>query len=476
MTRADKPTASPTSAGVGAGVLVQRSAGIDISREEVVVCLRTPRGRAGHFQQDTRKFGTSTPQLLRLSDWLHEADVQLIAMESTGQYWKPVYYLLEATFADVLADHTADLSPTTPSGDPGDPEDGKVRLWLVNAQHIKALPGHKTDVHDAAWIAKVASQGLVRPSFVPALQIRQLRDLTRTRAHLTGDRTREVQRLHDVLEEAGVKLATTVTDILGVSGRAMMQALIDGELNPAALADLAKGRARVKTKNGQLAEAMTTMAGRFGGHERFLVAMHLRQIEQYDTWLGELDTRIEQVMNAPEQEGRFQRAVSLLRSIPGLGLSAAHVVLAEIGTDMSRFPTPAHLASWVGVCPGNNQSGPQRKGAGTRPGNRHLKAALGHVAMSAIKVKDGYLQAQYRRIIPRRGKKRALVAVQHSIIVSIWHMLSTDSEYEDLGGDHFNRVLSPSARRRKAHRLASELQAMGYALDPNTLADLDTAA
>ncbi|MGW2524549.1 IS110 family transposase, partial [Streptomyces sp. NPDC001617] len=378
-------------------VIHERCGGIDISKADVKVTIRVP-GSGKRRRSETRTFSSVTSGLLAMRDWLLAEQVTVVGMEATGVYWKPVFYLLEH----------------------------EMECWLLNARHMKAVPGRKTDVKDAEWIARLVEHGLVRPSFVPPEPIRQLRDLTRYRTEVIRERTREAQRLEKLLEDAGIKLSVAVANILGVSGRAMLEALIAGERDPRVLADLAKGSMRRKTD--ALIEALT---GHFTAHHAFLARAMLDRIDACTTMEKRLDERID------AQIAPFRRRIELLVTIPGVSTRAAEVILAEIGDDIARFPTAADLASWAGVCPGNNESGGRRGPGKTRHGDPWLKAALGQASISASRTKDTYLAARYRRLIARRGKKRALVALEHSILVSVWHMFTRDTAYADLGGQYF---------------------------------------
>jgi transposase len=342
-------------------------------------------------------------------------------MEATSDYWKPFYYLLE------------DL--------PG------VEVLLVNARHVKTVPGRKTDVADATWLARLGAHGLVRGSFVPPAEIRQLRDLTRARTAITRERAREAQRLEKLLEDAGIKLSAVASDILGVSGRAMLEALIEGDRDPAALADLAKRRMRAKIP--ELTEALN---GRFGEHHAFLARVHLDLIDRHTAAINKLTGRIE-VMIEP-----FQAFRTLICTIPGISTLTADVIVAETGADMSRFPTAKHLAAWAGTTPGNNESAGKVKSSKTRPGNPYLQGALGAAAMACAQNPRTYYGARYRRIASRRGPKKANVAIQHSILIAIWHMGTTGTIYNDPGADHYTR-LNPERTRTRAIR---QLESMGY--------------
>jgi transposase len=404
---------------VAIDVVVQRAAGLDIAKASLVACVRVP-DDAGGWKIRKRKFVTTTAGIGQLADWLTEHNVTRVGMESTSSYWKPVFYLLEQRF----------------------------ECWLLNARHMRAVPGRKTDMTDAEWICDLVAHGLVRPSFVPPPPIRRLRDLTRRRAILTAERTREKQRMEKLLEDAGVKLSVVVTDLFGVSGRDMIDALINGERDPHVLADLACGRMRRKLD--ALAEALV---GRFDEHHAFLARMICRNVDHLDEMIAELDARIDAVM-AP-----MRAAQELLDSIDGISKRTAEVIIAEIGVDMSHFPTAAHLASWAGICPGNNKTGGKAKPGHTRPGDRWLKATLGSAALGATRKKDTYLNAQYRRIAARRGAKRAQTAVAHSILVAAWHVLTTNTAYHDLGSDYFANRDNPDHRRRRA---ITQLERLGY--------------
>ncbi|MFG2794712.1 IS110 family transposase [Streptomyces sp. NPDC048419] len=400
-------------------VIHERCAGIDISKADVKVTTRVP-GTGKRRRSETRTFTTMTRDLLAMRDWLLAEGVTLVGMEATGIYWKPIFYLLEHD----------------------------LECWLLNARHMKAVPGRKTDVMDAQWIAQLVEHGLVRPSFVPPEPIRQLRDLTRYRTEVIRERTRETQRLEKLLEDAGIKLSTVVSNILGVSGRAMLEALIAGQRDPQVLAEMAKGSMRRKTDT--LIEALT---GNFGDHHAFLARTMLDRIDACTATETRLSTHIDQ------QLGPFRRRVELLLTVPGVSTRAAEVILAEIGADIARFPTAGDLASWAGVCPGNHESAGKQPTGKTRHGDPWLKAALGQAAVSAARTKDTYLAARYRRLAARRGKKRALVALEHSILIAVWHMFTNDAEYADLGGDYF---LHRVGRARQTRRLVSQLNQLGY--------------
>jgi transposase len=400
-------------------VVVARCAGLDIAKASLVACVSVVDG-AGRGRVFKRKFVTSTSGLLALRDWLTEHGVTRVGMESTSDYWKPVYYMLESV----------------------------AECWLLNARHMRAVPGRKTDMSDAEWICDLVAHGLVRPSFVPPAPIRRLRDLTRRRAVLLGDRAREKQRLEKILEDAGVKLSSVATDILGKSGRMMIDALIAGERDPQVMAEFAIGRMRRKIP--ALAEALV---GRFNDHHAFLAGMVIAHVDAISVMLIQLDARIDAEVEP------YRQQIELLDTVPGIDRRGAQVIVAEIGVDMGRFTTAAHLASWAGQCPGNNKTGGKDKPGPARPGNRWLKAVLGQAAMSAARTRDSYAGAQYRRIAARRGAKRATVAVGHGLLVSIWHILHDMTEYQNLGADYFNAHVDPTRQRL---RLVSQLERLGY--------------
>jgi transposase len=393
--------------------MTERVAGLDVHRDTVVATVRIP-GEAGGRREETRTFGTMTADLLALRDWLAALGVGQVALESTGVLWKPVYYLLEEDF----------------------------RVLLVNAAHMKNVPGRKTDVKDSAWIAQLLEHGLLRASFIPPAAIRELRDLTRYRKVLIQERAREAQRLHHVLQDAGIKLSSVASDILGVSGRAMIAALVAGGTDADALAELAKGRLRVK-----LPLLRQALRGQFRAHHAFMVGEILALLDYLDEALGRLQQRIDQ------QVAPFAVAVGLLTTIPGIKAKTAEVLVAEIGVDMRQFPTAAHLASWAGLCPGNNESAGKHHSGKTRQGDRWLRTALVEAALAAIKQRDSYLGAHYRRVLRRRGHFKAIVAVAHSLLVIAYHVLATQTPYTDLGGDFFDRQNAEAIQRRCIRQL-----------------------
>ena len=401
-------------------VVVERCAVLDVHRDTVVACARTPDPSSGR-REEVASFGTTTSQLLELADWLSERKVTLVAMEATGIYWKPVHWVLEGSVPEV---------------------------WVINARHMRNVPGRKTDVNDAIWGASLIEHGLVRPSFIPPEPFRALRDLTRYRKAITEERAREVQRLHKVLEDAGVKLSSVASSVLTKSGRAMIDALIAGERDTTVLAEMAKGRLRAKIP--QLQDAL---AGRFNEHHALIASAMLARIDQIDTTIETLGERIDELLDP------YEAAVTLLVTIPGVSRRTAQVILAEIGADMSRFPSAGHLASWAGMCPGNNESAGKRKSGRTRKGSKWLRKALIEAGQAAGRTKNTYLAAQYAQIRGRRGPQRAAVAVGHSILVICWHLLTNGEPYNDLGGDYFDKRRNSNRRQR---RLVAQLEALGH--------------
>ncbi len=406
-------------------VVYARCCGLDVHKETVVACVRVFEA-GGRLNQEVRTFVTTTRGLLELGDWLAERCVTAAAMESTGVYWKPVWNLLEGR--------------ATKDGEP-------ITLMLVNARHIKNVPGRKTDVKDCQWIAQLLAAGLLSASFVPDRPQRELRDLTRQRAQLIGDKTKVANRLQKFLEDANIKLASVASDVLGVSGREMLKALIEGKLTPAQMADLA--RMKLRAKIPQLTEALT---GGVTEHHRFMLKTTLDQVEYMEKQINWFDERLEAVMSPLEL-----KAVEKLDEIPGFDKRAAQNVLAEIGTDMNRFPSEGHLASWAGICPGNNQSAGKRKSGRMSEGNKWLKRTLNQTAWAASRTKASYFRAQHQRLSRRRGAKRATMAVAHSQLDVVYHLLKRDTTFQDLGVDYFDRQNSD----RLKQQLIAKLQRLG---------------
>jgi transposase len=398
--------------------MIERCAGLDVHKATVVACVRVPGPRGGRTQH-VQTFGTTAAALMALRDWLEAHGVTHVAMESTGVYWKPVYYVLEESFT----------------------------CLVVNAAHLKHVPGRKTDVQDCVWIAQVLEHGLLRGSFVPPVPIRELRDVTRYRKSLIQDRTRVANRLHKVLEDAGIKLATVASDILGASGRAMLTALVEGTTDPDVLADLSRGRLRAK-----LPALRQALAGRFRGHHAFLVSQLVAHIDYLDEAVAQMSEQIE-VLVAP-----FAAARARLDTIPGINLPTADVLIAELGVDMRVFPTAAHAASWAGLCPGNNESAGKHKSGKTRKGSRWLRAALIEAALAAIRTRDCAFGTRYRRILRHRGHKKAVVAVAHAMLITAYHLLARSTVYQEPGAAYFDRRDADGIRRRAV--LALERQ--GY--------------
>ena len=442
-------------------VVYTHCAGLDVHKKTVVACRNKPKGKK-EVEQEVKTFGTTTPDLQELVEWLKEWDCTNVAMESTGDYWKPIYNLME----------------------------GEFEVLLTNAQHVKYVPGRKTDVNDAEWLTDLLRHGLLKGSFIPPKAQRDLRDLTRYQTKLVQERVRQVNRVQKLLEGANIKLASVASDIFGVSGRAMLEELIAGQRDPALLAELAKGRLRKKI--GELEKALT---GRVEEHHRFMLAQQLSHIDYLDEKLVVLEEQIDQHLEMmgeqtlpeleDEQEMRewlVERAVSyqhdkplpailgvaLLTTIPGVDWKIAVVIVAELGTDMSQFPNAKHAAAWSGVTPGNHQSAGKRYSGKTKPGNQALKSILSQAAWAASRTKGTYLSSQYRQLVGRRGKKRAIVAVAHSIIISAYHMLSRHEVYRDLGDSYFDE------RKQAAvvNRLTRRLNKLGYSVQLEPLVEV----
>jgi transposase len=420
--------------------IFERCAGIDVHKEKVQVCVRVLKGRQA--RQEVREFSTVTRALLELGDWLEREGVTHVAMESTGVLWKPVYNLLEARF----------------------------KVLICNAQHLKQVPGRKTDIADCQWIAQLLQHGLLRGSFVPSRPLRELRDLTRERAQLIAETTRVKNRIQKILQDANIKLSSVATDIFGASGRAMLVALVEGQSDAHELAALARGSLRAKQE--ELEEAL---CGSVTEHHRFMLATDLLHLQGLTRLIERLENRIEEVgasggldRAATEDSPAvpFESAVELLDSIPGINPATAQALLAEIGTDMRQFPTAGHLVSWAGMCPGNNESAGKRKSGKTTKGNRWLRQAITQAAWAATRQKGCYWRAQYHRIARRRGKKRAIIAVANSLLVAIYHMLTEGAYYYELGDDYFEKHHA----RNLTRYLVKRLETLGHVVHLESVA------
>jgi transposase len=398
-------------------LLYPHCAGLDVHKLTVVACVRIAEGPT--VQQMVRTFAATTSGLLELLDWLQSWGVTHVAMEATGVYWKPVWHVLE----------------------------GHFELVLANAAHVKNVPGRKTDVNDATWLADLLAHGLIRASFVPLQPQQELRALTRTRKQFVRERTSHVQRIEKVLEDANLKLDAVLTDILGKSGRAVLQALIAGEHDPERL--LACVNSRVKASRSELLEALR---GHVSAHHRFMLKLHLGHIDALDQAISVIEQEVGRGLES------FRHAARLLKTMPGISDTAANVLVAEIGVDMSRFATPGHLRSWSCICPRNDESVGKRRSTRLRRGGQWLKATLVQAAWAAVKVKGSYLQAQFQRLRARRGAKKAIIAVAVSMLTAAWHMLRDGTEWQDLGAAHFDRANAT----KTANRLIRRLQQMGY--------------
>jgi transposase len=400
-------------------VIVERPAALDVHNASVVACVRVP-GPGGRREEHVAEFKTTAQGLLVLRDWLEAHDVGQVAMEATGAYWKPVWAVLEDRFECVL----------------------------VNARHVKQVPGRKTDIKDAQWLCQLLEAGLLKASLVPPPPIRTLRNLTRYRKSQIRDRQRETNRLHKVMQDTGIKLDCVASDLLGKSGRAMLDALVAGTTDPAVLADLARGQLRKK-----LPALQEALEGRFGAEHRLVVGRILAHIDFLDESIEQLSAEIE------AQLGPFGRQqVELLCTIPGVQRRTAEVIIAETGGDMTKFATAKQLASWAGVCPGNDESAGKRRSGKTTKGSKWLRGTLIEAAKAAGRTKDTYLAAQYARLRVRRGANRATIAVAHSIMVAVWHMLQTGETYTDPGGDYFQR----RDPERQTRRLIAQLERLGH--------------
>jgi len=401
-------------------VMHARCAGLDVHKDSVVACVRIQEAATAHYVVET--FGTTTKALLALSDWLSQHEVTHVAMEATGVYWKPVWHVLEDSF----------------------------ELVLANAMHIKNVPGRKTDVNDARWIADLLAHGLIRASFVPPTAIQAMRTLMRTRKQLVRERAQHVQRIQKTLEDANLKIASVVSDVSGMSGRAILRALIAGETSPEKLLEVTTGRLRADRKT--LIEALR---GRIRSHHRFLLKLHLDQIEGLEKSIEAVDAEVGSTLDP------FRDKVARLITMPGISDVTAQVIVSEIGIDMSRFPTAGHLVSWAGLCPRNDESAGKRRSTRLRQGAPWLKATLNQAAWSAARSKSGYLRAQFLRLKSRRGPKKAIMAVAASMLTAAYYMLRDDVDYRDLGTDYFDRI----DRSKTAKRLVKRLKDLGFTVE-----------
>ena len=401
-------------------VLYPRCAGLDVHQQTVVACARVASGSS--VQQEVRTFGTTTGDLLALADWLTAHGCTHVAMESTGVYWKPIWHVLDSHFD----------------------------LILANALQIRSVPGRKTDVNDAMWIADLLAHGLIRSSFVPPAPVHELRDLTRTRKQLVREIAQHTLRIQKVLEDANLKLTSVISDVMGMSGRAMIEAIIQGEQDPARLADLSKGRLKASRP-----AVIAALKGLVTPHHRFLLRLHLTQIDALEVAVRDVEARLGEAL-AP-----FQSAIDRLMTIPAVGRTVARVIVAEIGVDMSRFPTAGHLVSWAGLCPRQAESAGKRLSTRTRPGNPWLKTTLAQVAWVAARTRNTYLRAQFLRLKSRRGPKKAILAVAASMLTAAYHILKEETMYHELGADHFERRDKGQITRRLIRRL----EALGLSVE-----------
>ena len=398
-------------------VMFERCAGLDVHKKQVTACVLISEGK--EIKSELKSFGTTTPELLELNDWLKAFAVTQVALESTGVYWKPIYNLLEGNF----------------------------ELWLVNAQHIKAVPGRKTDVKDAQWLAQLLCHGLVRKSFVPPLAQRQVRELTRHRSNLVGRRGQCINELHKILESTNIKLGSVATDITGVSARLMLEQIVQGETDAEVLAELAKGRLRHKRESLKKA-----LQGKVQPHHKLILTQLLADLDWLEEQIQEVSSEIAQRMSAEEE------LIERLDEIPGVNERVAQVLIAELGTDMSRFGSAPHLVSWAGMCPGHNESAGKRRSGRTRPGNPYVKAISVEAAQAAARKKDSYMGARYRRLAARRGRKKAIVAVGRTILEAYYYMVSRATRYQDLGENYFDKR-NPE---RIVKRLSQRIENLGY--------------
>jgi transposase len=402
-------------------IVYERCCGLDVHQKTVVGCrlLSQPKGS---IEKSIRIFATTTSGLMELDRWLAEGQVEQVALESTGIYWRPIFNLLEERY----------------------------EILLVNAQHMHAIPGHKTDVKDSEWIADLLRHGLLKASFIPPKPIRELRELVRTHTHLMHERNRHINRIHKILETANIKLGSAVSDVVGKSARQMLEALIAGESDPLRLAKLARGRMRPK-----IALLQQALQGHLEPHHRFLLSQTLAQLDVLEQRVGQLEQEV------AERLSPFEKSLALLMTIPGIARRSATIILSEIGTDMAAFPSPAHLASWVGICPGSHLSAGKRRNGKPTKGNRYLRSVLTQIAWVLTRMRNNYLSAQFHHLRPRLGEKKAVVAVAHSVLVIIYHVLAKGEPYQDLGPDYFHK----QDKEQQARRFVRQLETLGYRVE-----------
>lgn len=393
--------------------IYKKCCGLDVHKKVIVACI------IDDTKKEVKTFGAMTEDILALVDWIKSEDCEAVAMESTGVYWKPIYNLLELE---------------------------NIPTLVVNAKHMKAVPGRKTDVKDSEWTAQLLKHGLLKASFIPSREQRELRELVRYRRSITEERAREVARIQKILEGANIKLASVTSNIMGVSGRNMLNAIVNGNVDPVSLSQMAKAALR-----GKIPELQQALTGLIGEHQKMILKSQLSHIDFLDSHIDELSKEIVRRLESDNE------IIELLDTIPGINRKAAELIVAEIGTDMSRFPSDSHLASWAGLCPGNNESAGKKKNCSTHDGNKHIRAIMVEAALANRNTKT-YFASQYKRIAARRGKKRAAIAVAHSMLIVVYHMISKRQPYQELGQDHFDKLNS----QYRAKKLINQLESLGY--------------
>lgn len=394
-------------------VVYKKCCGLDVHKKLIVACV------IDDTRKEIRTFGAMTGDILKLVDWIKSTDCEAVAMESTGVYWKPIYNLLELE---------------------------NITTLVVNAKHMKAVPGRKTDVKDSEWIAQLLKHGLLSASFIPSREQRELRELVRYRRSISEERVREVTRIQKILEGANIKLSSVASNIMGVSGRNMLNAIVNGNIDPISLSQMAKASLR-----GKIPELQQALTGLIGEHQKMILKSQLVHIDFLDSQIEELSKEIARRLESDNE------IIEILDTIPGINRKAAELIIAEIGTDINRFPTASHLASWAGLCPGNNESAGKKKNSSTHDGNKHLRAIMVETALANRTCKS-YFSSQYKRIAARRGKKRAAIAVAHSMLIVVYHMISKRQPYQELGQDHFDKLNS----QYRAKKLINQLESLGY--------------